>query len=377
VHSEVHGALQKNMRNILAFLCLLCVSFAQNRVIGEVTSKTATEITVKTDAGQTVNVPVTSDTKVLRIPPGETNLAKATAITFNDVNAGDRVLARTNQIIVISKTDLEQKHAADRAEWQKRGSAGKVTEIGDGKLTLTTSGGQKVAVATTPKTTFRRYAPESVRFSDAKPSNFGELKVGDQVRVLGDKDDGTVNAEIVVSGAFRNFAGTVVSVDASAGEIKVTDLETKKPVVVKVNSDSMARKMPPMMAQMIASRRSAEGAGGAAGPPNRAPGSPTPGAPPPAPQGGAPGAGAGAPGGRGFGGPGGGRDIGQMLERMPALNISELKPGDAVIVASTAGSDAAKANAIAVVAGVEPLLTGPPSDRRLSGPWSLDINIMP
>ena len=83
------------------------------------------------------------------------------------------------------------------------------------------------------------------------------MKVGDQVRVLGDKTGDTVAAEAVVSGAFRNFAATVLSVDANAGEIKVTDLQTKKPVIVKVNSDSMARKMPPMMAQMMAARRHA------------------------------------------------------------------------------------------------------------------------
>jgi hypothetical protein len=349
------------MRNILALLCFVCVSFAQTRVIGEVTAKTSDQITVKTDAGETVNVPVTAETKVLRIPPGETSLAKASTITFNDVNTGDRVLARTNQIIVISKTDLEQKHAADRAEWQKRGSAGKITAVADGKITVKAATGPTFTVETSPKTSFRRYAPDSVRFNDAKPSSFAELKAGDQVRVLGDKNGDVVNAEMVVSGAFRNFAGTVISVDTAAGEIKLTDLETKKPVVVKVNSDSMTRRMPPMMAQMMASRRSAD-----------------PSAAPTVPGGGGPGGPPGGPGaGPGRGGPGGPRDFSQMLERMPALNLSELKAGDALIIASTAGSDTAKATAIAVVAGVEPLLTGPAADRRLSGPWNFDINIMP
>lgn len=352
------------MRNILALVCFIGVSYAQTRVIGEVTGKTADQVTVKADAGGTVNVPVTAETKVVRIPPGETSLAKATAITFEDVKTGDRVLVRLNQIVVISKSDLEQKHAADRAEWQKRGIAGRIAAVSGDKLTLTTGSGQTISVATTPKTTFRRYAPESVKFSDAKPSSFSELKAGDQVRVLGDKSGDTTTAEVVVSGSFRNFAGTVITVDAAAGEIKLTDLETKKPVVVNVNSDSMARRMPPMMAQMIASRTSAQTAG--------APGGETQGAPATGVRG--PG---GGPGGRSFGGPGGPRDLGQMLERMPVLNLSELKPGDALIVASTAGADPSKATAIAVVAGVEPLLTGPPSDRRLSGPWSLDVNIAP
>jgi hypothetical protein len=353
------------MRNISALVCFLGVSYAQTRVIGEVTAKTADQITVKPDAGGTVSVAVTPDTKVVRIPPGETSLAKAAMITFDDVKAGDRVLVRPNQIIVISKSDLEQKRAADHADWQKRGSAGKIAAVSGDKITLTTGAGQTVNVVTTPKTTFRRYASDSVKFSDAKPSSMSELKPGDQARVLGDKTGDAVTAEVVVSGSFRNFAGTVVSVDATSGEIKLTDLETKRPVVVKVNSDSTARRMPPMMAQMIASRTHAPSAGG-----------PSPGS-----EGQAAAAtavrGPGGPGGRGFGGAGGSRDLGQMLERMPALNLSELKPGDALIVASTTGSDPSTATAIAVLAGVEPLLTGPPSDRRLSGPWSLDVNIAP
>jgi hypothetical protein len=319
-----------------------------------VESKTADQITVKTDSGQTVKVPVTPETKVLRVPPGETSLAKAASIALSDINTGDRVLARTNQIIVMSKSDLQQKQAAEKAEWQKRGVAGKIVAIAGDSITITTPAGQRTNVSTTPKTTVRRYAPESVRFSDAKPSSFADMKVGDQVRVLGDRNGDAVAAEVIVSGAFRNFAATVLSVDKSAGEIKVTDLQTKKPVTVKVDSDSLVRRMPPMMAQMMASRRSAA-------PPEGAPA----GAPAPAPP---------KEGGMRARGS---RDIGQMLERMPALDLSELKPGDALIVASTAGSDPSRSTAIAVLAGVEPLLTGPAADGRLNGPWNFDIDIAP
>ena len=65
---------------------------------------------------------------------------------------------------------------------------------------------------------FRRYAPDSVRFSDAKPGSFADLKVGDQLRVLGEKNaDGTrIKAEAIVSGSFRNIAGVIKSIDASA-----------------------------------------------------------------------------------------------------------------------------------------------------------------
>jgi hypothetical protein len=281
---------------------------------------------------------------------------------LNDVNTGDRVLARANQIIVMSKSDLDQKQAADRAEWQKRGSAGKITTVNADSFTILTQAGQTLTVTTSPQTTYKRYAPDSTRFADAKSSSFTELKSGDQVRVLGDKQADTVSAQAIVSGAFRNFAGTVVAVDSANSEITLTDLETKKPVTVKVNHDSVARRMPPQMAEMLAQRRN--GAGGEGTASRTTPmGEPPTSSPP---------SGANAPRNMGAS-----RDLGQMLERMPALTLAELKPGDALIVASTEGVDASRATAISILAGVEPLLTGPASDRRLNGPWSLDINMAP
>jgi len=327
------------MWKYLAFLCLVGVSFAQTRIIGELTGKAGDQITVKTDAGAVETVPVTPETKLLKVPPGETSLSKASAITFPDLNTGDRVLIRPNQIIVMSRSDLQQKQAVEHADWQKRGNAGRVTAVAANSIKITTGTGQTLAIAVTPKTTFRRYAADSVRFNDAKPSSVTELKPGDQLRVLGDRSGDTITGEMVVSGAFRNLAGTVISVDAAAGEIKLTDLETKKPVTVTVNSASVVRRLPPMMAQMMAARR---GVGETPAGQTRSP-----------------------------------RDVGQMLERMPALNLSELKAGDALIITGTAGADPARATAIAVVAGVEPLLTGPPSDRRLSAPWNFDINMTP
>jgi hypothetical protein len=345
------------MRNLLLFSCLACVSFSQTqtRVVGEVTGKSDAEITIKTDGGQLVAVPVNTQTKVLRVPPGQTSLTNATAITLNDVSAGDRVLARNDQVIVMSRSDLQQKQAADAAEWQKRGSAGRVTAVTANALTLTTAGGQTVRVDITPKTTFRRYSPESVRFADARPSSLAEIGVGDQIRVLGDLSGEALSAEAIVSGSFRNFAGTVAAVNGAAGEITVTDLETKAPVTVKISATSNLRRLPPMMAQAISQRL------------NGAPAAP---ADPASSRSRT----VGEPGPVAAGGP---RDLGQMMDRMPVLTLADLKPGDAVIVAASAGLDNSRASAIAVLAGVEPLLTGPATDRRLSGPWSLDINMAP
>jgi hypothetical protein len=192
--------------------------------------------------------------------------------------------------------------------------------------------------------------------------------VGDQVRVLGNKnDDGTeVAAEKVVSGTFRQVAGTVKSVDPATGEITITDLATKKPLTIRINSDSTMRKLPDMQARMLA-RRYAPGGRGAEGPgrgmadrgaEGTAPGMPGRGA-----EGGPP-----AMAGRG----GRGGDIGQMLDHLPPMPITDLKPGDAIMVSTTMGSDPSRVTAINLLAGVEPLLTASPSATRdiMSG-WNL------
>jgi hypothetical protein len=45
-----------------------------------------------------------------------------------------------------------------------------------------------------------------------------------------------------------------------------------------------------------------------------------------------------------------------VLERLPALALAELKPGDMIIVSSTVGAEASRVTAIKLVAGVEELL---------------------
>jgi hypothetical protein len=69
-------------------------------------------------------------------------------------------------------------------------------------------------------------------------------------------------------------------------------------------------------------------------------------------------------------GPGG--DIGQMLDRLPAMPLSELKRGDAIMVSTTQGSDSGRVTAVMLLAGVEPLLTASPNATRdiMSG-WNL------
>ena len=238
----------------------------------------------------------------------------------------------------MTKADLAQKHQHDQAEWQTRGVAGTVTALNaaNKEMTITTRGREpRPWSSMCPRPNFRRYAPDSVQFTDAKPSSFAELQAGDTVRALGDKnEDGThLKAEELVSGAFETIAGTVDSVDAATGEVRITNLQTKKPVMVQTNQNSLLRRLDQRDGQLLARRLRPDAVPLVGRPHGRCSGWCAP-----CRRGGAPGANRWA--WRRFrGGPaaGGGGDLQQILDRMPQLSLSELKKGDAVIVSSSKG----------------------------------------
>jgi hypothetical protein len=326
-----------------------------SQTIGEVTALDAQsrQISLKPDQGEAVTVTGGDNTSFRKVPPGAADLTKATRIAFSDVGVGDRIVAigqksddgkqvAARSVIVMSRSDLAQKRQREQEEWQKRGMSGTVSVMDPAANSFTIRSGPKnVTVQPSAKAEFRRYAPDSVKFSDARPSSLAEIKIGDQVRVLGDKsgDGASILAERIVSGSFRQIAATVASINAEAGEIVIKDLATRKTLAVRVNSDSTMRRLPPAMAAALA-RRYRPGAAAAAEPAG----------------------GRGAPG----------EDVGQTLDRLPAMPLSELKPGDAIMLSSTAGPDPARATAVMLLAGVEPLLAASPTATRdiMSG-WNL------
>jgi hypothetical protein len=70
---------------------------------------------------------------------------------------------------------------------------------------------------------------------------------------------------------------------------------------------------------------------------------------------------------------GGGRrggDLQQMLNRAPAIHLSDLQKGDAVMLVSTEGTS--EVTAVTLLAGVEPLLQAPASTQNmLLSNWSM------
>ncbi len=201
------------------------------RRIGAIKSIQGTTITLTPDSASDVTVIVQSTTRLVRVAPGETNLKNATPVQLQDLQVGDRILAAgvlssdnqsmaASSVVVMKHSDVEARHQQDLQDWQKRGAGGLVSAVDSASGTVTISitgfsGTKSVAVHTTKDTVIRRYAPDSVKFDDAKPSTLAEIHAGDQLRARGDRSaDGTELAAVeIVAGSFRNIAGTVSAVD--------------------------------------------------------------------------------------------------------------------------------------------------------------------
>jgi hypothetical protein len=310
---------------------------------------------------------------------------------LEEVQVGDRMLVRgaagsapdtmvAATLVVMKQSDVAQKQQQELQDWQKRGVGGIVTAVDPaGSITVAVTPALSYLVKTSKDTSFLRYAPDSIKFADARKGAFDQIKAGDQLRARGNRsEDGKeVAAEEVISGTFRNIAGTVTSIDAANHSVTVKDILAKKTVVVKVTGDSQIRKLPAPMAQRIAMFLKGTPGGGSSGQPPA-----TSGAGAGAGGGGAASAAgnAGGPGGAGSGA-GGGRagspaDFQQMVSRLPAVTLADLQKEDAVMIVSTAGAGdgSSEVTAITVLGGVEPILTAAPNGMGaaalLSG-WNL------
>ena len=300
-------------------------------------------IVVKADNGQSVAARLTPDTIAQRIVPGEKDLKKAVSVQVSDVAIGDRVLLTMDgeaggalRIIVMSATDISKRNEADRLEWTRRGVNGIVASRKGDEIVLKIRGLTSETQATVtvgPKTTFKKYSADSVKFSDAVEAKLADVAPGDQLRARGTKseDGAKVQADEVVFGTFMVKGGTITAINPETKEVTVKELTGKKSLVIRLTADSQLKRMPDMAATI----------GGRGGPPGGMPG----GMPGGAPQ-----------GGRGMPGAPGGFDIGQMVERMPQARIEDLKAGETIVVSSASNAKNDHITAILLLGNAEALL---------------------
>jgi len=364
--------------------------------VGTIKDISADSLTLTADGGGEIKVLLTADTKIFRVPPGSKDLKDAAAMEVSDLQPGDRVLVRgkpgdapqtfaASAVIVMKQGDIAQKRAKEKEDWQRRGVGGLVKSVdaGSGTVTISTSaaaGNKDVEVHTSKDTIIRRYAPGSVKFDDAKTGPLTDIHAGDQLRARGTKsaDGSEFGADELVTGAFRNIAGTIVNIDAAAGKVTVNDLALKKNVEVAVSSDSQLRKLPAQAAQRLAARLKGTTADASGRTPGQNGTATAASAPPTTPQGGSgagsagTGNGAGQGGGMGGGNRAGGGDMQQMLSRLPASTLADFQKGDAVMIVASEGKSGGDPTLITLLGGVEPILQASPEQAvSILTPWSM------
>lgn len=364
---------------VLGSLSLLSAQTAPvkpSALTGDVVSIDASKIVLQTK-DSSLDVVLTEKTEFKRVPAEKPTLSAAVPSAISDIGIGDKLLVTgvlsedkkslpARAVYLMTKSDIAQRQTKESEQWATRGISGRVASTNPNTQQITLETRSLMGSATvilTPKAgaKFMRYAPNSVKFSEAKASAFSELQAGDMLRALGDKsaDGVSFQAETIVTGAFQTVAGTVKTVDAAANEIVITDLQTKKDITVSLASATTLKKFPEEMAQRMA--QFSGGAGGAA-----------PNGPRPAGAGGPPAGanGPGGPGGPGRGGFGGraGGGIDDMLERFPNITAADLNVGDMIAVSSSKTANADRITAIKLLAGVEPFVRAAQAQTAAGGP---------
>ena len=364
------------------------------RSVGTIKSISGNNIVLTTDSSGDVNVAVQDAAKLVRVEPGQKDLKDAVPIALKELLPGDRILVRgqlgqdgktvlATAVIAMKKASIAEKQAHERDAW-RQGTAGLVSSVDPAAnaVVITQPGiGERktVTIHLSRDTVVRRYSPDSIKFDDAKPATLEQVKAGDQLRARGARsaDGSELTAAEIVCGTFRNIAGTISSIDASANTMTLQDLATKKSVTVHITADSQVRKLPLQMAQGIAMRmkgatpnsqggnpQGGSTSGGASGAARQEPQGPRPAGSEAGPSG----EGGSARAGRGAGG-----DFQQALSRIPTVTLADLQKGEAVMIVATEGGSNGTPFVITLLAGVEPILQASPNSSASSilSPWSL------
>lgn len=323
---------------------------------GDVVSINAGKIVLNTKDGS-LDVMINDKTEYKRVSPDNPSLKTAIAAAFSEIASGDKLIVTgffsedkksipARAVYLMTKADIAQKQSKESEQWKTRGISGRVSKVDPqtNQISIELRGlANTTTVVLTPKADakFRRYAANSVRYSEAKESSVSEIQAGDMLRALGDKsaDGASFAAEQIVAGAFQTVAGTVKTVDTAKNEIVITDLQTKKDVTIALGSASLLKKFPEEMAQRMAAMQTGGMRPGGAG---------ATGTPP-----------AGRPNGGGRQGMGGGQRAGgidDMLDRFPNITAADLKAGDMIAVSSSKTGNTDRITAIKLLAGVEPFI---------------------
>ena len=234
-----------------------------------------------------------------------------------------------------SRNDVQEKRRA-------RTTVGRITAVNAEKkeITIQTRGranAETVTVDASANAKLLRYAPDSLKLSDTVAGTFADLKVGDQIRVLGDRttDGARIAAEEIVSGSVSRTVGTVTEINPTRGEVVIKNTQTGETVTVSIGKNTTLRRITPEVAADLKerferrARRQERNANNNDQQTNQ-------------PQNRERRRERNADGQR--------NNRRSLFENLPAITLADLKKGDAVLITGTGGG-AAQMTAVSIIAG--------------------------
>jgi hypothetical protein len=248
----------------------------------------------------------------------------------------------------------------EREKRRARTIAGRITAINPERKEIiiqsrgraAAANAEAVTIVATGNVKFLRYAPDSLKLTDALTGSFSDLRVGDQIRTIGDRtpDGSRVTAEEIFSGSITRTVGSIVEVNAARGEIVVKNGQNGQTVTVALAKNTTIRRITPEVAETLKQRANQR----AERRRERASQQPSAGNTTPPVEGQQTGrrnrrenrnANGGAQQAQGN------RALQQPFENLPAITIAELKKGDAVLITSTSAVDTPRITAVSIVTG--------------------------
>ena len=336
---------------------------AAPRQSGTVKAVTPQDFVLTTAAGQDFAVNLSGNARILLVDPATKDVKSAQQGTVADIAGGDKVIVTgspgdtgqtltATRVYVLKSGAIAAMHAQEQAAWA-RSVGGIVRSVDPATGAITGANGLRTTtVNTSGSTLVRRYAGGSVRFQDAVKSDVAAIHPGDQIQARGQRspDGATVTAEEIVTGS------------PAAGTVTLKDLASKRTVTGALTGQSNLRHLSPAFAQGMAARA---GGAGQTTAPGQTPAHPGSEQTPPA-GGGAQSAAAAASR------PAAPRmDLSRVLNRLPAETVTDLKPGEAVMIVASNNQDTGRPTAITMVSGVEQILAASPNGQTTLSPWSL------
>lgn len=303
---------------------------------GKIQALDGNVIILKGNDGNETKISIPGSVQILRVSPGEKDLSHAQPATFQDLQVNDRLLVRgrvgddphslvAGAVILMKMPDLAQKQAHDREAWQK-GIGGTVqsVDLSGRTVTVGVSPGYTVTVRAGQNAGILHYGANSVKFADAGPGRLDEIKVGDQLRARGSiaKETQEFLADQIIYGSFKSISGIILAVDSGNHTLTMKDVIARKTMTVKIGPDCQLRKLAAPAAQRLAVALGARSAAS-----------------------------------------GGQNSLAQILGQSQTAKFGDLRKDDGIMVLASYGEGQAMVTGLALLGGVEPILTASPDGR--------------